>query len=418
MVNERERIVNSLFARTTRGVRLGLDRVRAASERMGAPHSRYPCIHVAGTNGKGSVCTYLESVLRRHGYRTGLFIKPHLVAFEERFLINGKPVVPEAWVSIYHDIARMVEEMDLTFFEVAVLLAFEIFWREQVDWAILETGLGGRLDATNIVTPRVSAITRIGVDHTEYLGTDILSIAGEKLGIVKPGVPVVMAPQDDDRVVELARRVCGDRGAPLTVVGSDETTGDRPGTVRYGDTDLTVGLPGRFQPANAACALRALGTIMPLDTEMVAQGLQEVRLPGRLDMRDVAGRQVLFDVDHNEQAARELAVHVRGGNARRPVCTVAGVMGDKDAGALLAQYASFSDCIVCTRPKTPRAMSAAELASHAPEGDVPEVRVMESVAEAVHWALETREGLVCVAGSFYTVGEAMSALGLAPYDDG
>ena len=162
-------ISQRLFLRTTHGIKLGLDRMRAAADRIGNPQDQYPSVHIAGTNGKGSVCAYLDSCLRRMGFKSGLFTSPHIVDFEERFIINGRPVASESWVAVYRDIEPVIEELGLTFFEAATLIAFELFKREKVEWAVFETGLGGRLDATNIIRPEAAVVTRLAMDHMDLL---------------------------------------------------------------------------------------------------------------------------------------------------------------------------------------------------------------------------------------------------------
>jgi len=168
-----------LFSLATRGIKYDLDRMRHAALMCNNPQDQYSSFHVAGTNGKGSTCAFLESVLRSCGKKTGLFTSPHLVRFEERFMINGRPIGEALWLAVYEDLRPTIDEQELTFFEATTLMAFELFLREKVEWAVFETGLGGRLDATNVVVPRVSVISRLALDHKEYLGNDLVSVAGK-----------------------------------------------------------------------------------------------------------------------------------------------------------------------------------------------------------------------------------------------
>ncbi len=215
-------IEHRLFNRTTKGIKLGLDRMFAAAATLGNPQNAYQCIHVAGTNGKGSTSAFIESVLREHGFKTGLFTSPHIISFEERFMINGKPIITRQWMDVYRSVEPIIEDLRLTFFEAVTLLAFELFKREKVEWAVFETGMGGRLDSTNIIIPKVASITAIAMDHMNFLGDNLLSIAGEKLGIVKKGIPLVMALPLQKEIVELAWAKCKELNAPCFFVSGKD----------------------------------------------------------------------------------------------------------------------------------------------------------------------------------------------------
>ena len=255
-------IIERLFSRTRHGIKLGLDRMLAASDETGNPQNAYSSIHVAGTNGKGSVCAYMEAVIRSTGFRTGLFTSPHIVNFEERFIINGNPVPTLKWLEVYCDVENIIEKYNLTFFEAITLIAFELFKREKVEWAIFETGMGGRLDATNIIVPRVSVISVIGMDHTEYLGKNLSSIATEKLGIVKKNVPLVMLKSPQSAIESLAIKRCDEMSAPCFMVSEDHSgeyaTNVNSTNFLYNGKKFTTTLNGKFQVKNAMVAIKAL----------------------------------------------------------------------------------------------------------------------------------------------------------------
>ncbi|MBD3391981.1 MAG: hypothetical protein GF418_07905 [Chitinivibrionales bacterium] len=416
----RDAVLEHLFAKTTRrGIKLGLERIRAAAAEFGNPQQSYHSIHVAGTNGKGSVCAFLESALRHAGHRTGLFTSPHIVAFEERFAIDGAPVSQQDWLDVYQDLDECIERLGLTFFEAITLLAFEIFRRRDVRWAVFETGLGGRLDATNALAPDACVITTLGIDHAEYLGSTLRAIAREKLGIVKKGVPVVMAEPDDAGVRALARDTCAARSAPLFMVRPADISNVVRENARtcfhYCGREYVIPLYGAFQPLNASCAAKALDVLSCCPADAVSQGIGAVRLPGRFQVIEREGHVWVFDVGHNAQAAKVFAQSVAARFGDTPVCLVAGIMKDKDIPAMMASYAGVCDTFVTTVPQTDRACDASILASHVPQGFAGRVHVAPDVGDALERAAAMARGPICVTGSFYTVGEAMRALGIAPY---
>jgi dihydrofolate synthase/folylpolyglutamate synthase len=330
----REEIIARLFARTTQGIKFGVDRIKEATGRLNNPQDSYKIIHVAGTNGKGSVCAFLESLLRYQGYSTGLFTSPHLVNFEERFIVNGKPVLPEEWLEVYSDIEDIIDHYSLTFFEISTLIAFELFRRKKVDWAIIETGLGGRLDATNIVIPQATIITSLSVDHPEYLGDTLFSVAGEKLGIVKKNAPLIMAKHNDDSVTELALQTCKDSSAPFIVADEKEVdTVTQTGSgnkFQYKGMQYTISMCGKYQIINALCALKAFDALeMPTDDRTV-QAIDKTYLPGRFQIVTVKGKEVIYDTAHNPDASANLCKEIKRRFGNKPVCIVTGIMADKD----------------------------------------------------------------------------------------
>lgn len=414
-----EAIAERLFHRTTKGIRLGLERMQVAVEKIGNPQAAYQSMHVAGTNGKGSTCAYMESVLRAHGVTTGLFTSPHIRRFEERFMINGKPVSGTLWTAVYDDVAGIVEDLDLTFFEAVTLIAFELFKRQRVEWGVFETGMGGRLDATTIIVPSVTVITSLDMDHVQFLGNDLQSIAREKLGIVKNNIPLVMVRPHTREVEALVKRHCEAQKAPLFFVSKDDAKDCRTEgaltSFMHNGTKMTIMLPGGYQVENCLAALTALETVgVPLDQTTI-DGVAKTFVPGRFQVIERAGRPVVFDVGHNPGAAQAFAETVRSRFQHRSLCVVTGIMKDKDIAGILKSYSRVASKLILTRPNVDRAADCEALRKQAPGDFTGQCVCIPDVDNAVKAALAGSEQVVCVAGSFYTVGEAMAALGVEPY---
>ena len=388
-----------LYATQLTGIKLGLDTVRRLLGATGF-QTNAKIIHVAGTNGKGSVCAMLDAVCRARGLRTGLYTSPHLVSFRERVRLDGRPISESAVAEILTNLKDLTAHWDPspTFFELTTVLALDWLRRQHVDVIVLETGLGGRLDATNALTPAVSVITAIDFDHTAWLGDTLEAIAGEKAGIIKPRVPVVSAPQDPEAAAVIAR-TAADRGAPLDVV-----TDPLP-------ADWTLALPGTHQRANAALALAALDAAGISTTDQARRaGLAQVEWPGRFQ-RLQNGR-VILDGAHNPAAARRLAHtwHEEYGD-HHPATLILGMMRDKDIPAVCRALAPLAARVITVPVRNPRAAPPGEIrdafALVAPE--VP-ADVAASLPDALDHARAFPAEVVLVAGSFFLVGEALALL--------
>src|SRR5437867_6352589 len=329
---------------------LKLERMAAALARRGHPEARFPAIHIAGTNGKGSAAAMVDSVLTAAGYRTGLYTSPHLVDFTERIRAGGRTIPRADVVALVGELRSDIEAagIALTHFEFVTLLACEWFARLGVDVGVIEVGLGGRLDATNLVRPVVTAITSIALDHEAWLGHDLAAIAAEKAGIVKPGVPLALGqlPAEAARVVAAHAAAAG---APLVCVGVDATLAETPDGLVFRGPGVTwdglrLALRGPFQPGNAAVALTALALVrerFPCAPEAVRTGLAAVRWPGRLAV--LCERPlVVVDGAHNPAGAATLAAELPGVVGDRRVELVFAVMADKDWRAMLAQIGRAS----------------------------------------------------------------------------
>jgi dihydrofolate synthase/folylpolyglutamate synthase len=375
------------------GVELGLDRVRLALARLGDPQKRFAAVQIAGTNGKGSTAAMAEAVLREAGLKTGLFSSPHLARFTERIRIAGQEVDGDRLAALD---ARVVgTEVPLTYFEVATALGFLAMAEAGVEIAVLETGLGGRLDAVTTCEPCATAITSIGLDHIAYLGDSLAAIAREKAGILKPGVPCFVGRLPPEADVEIDR-VAEAVDAPVFRLGRE-----------FARAPFPVALPGAHQIDNAALAVqlaraaaRQLGK--PLADRTVARGLAGVRWPGRCER---VGDDLLFDGAHNADGARALAATVAALAPGRRVVVLVSIVDDKDPVAMLVALASVAAAIVTTRSDNPRALPPAMLAATA----APFATDVSAVEDPVAALEEARRkagpgGLVVVCGSMFLVG--------------
>jgi dihydrofolate synthase / folylpolyglutamate synthase len=412
-----------LYQLQKHGIKLGLATMTALMGRLGMPQTTYRTLHIAGTNGKGSTAAMAAAILQAAGYRVGLYTSPHLVEFRERIRVNGE-MISESQVAHLTERLQILCQPDLspTFFEDTTAMAFQHFADSEVDVAVLEVGLGGRFDATNVVTPAACAITTISLDHQEYLGNTCSSIAFEKSGIIKPGVPVVLGRlQDDAR--ETIEQVARQRQAPVFRINEHfyaegETTKrfTYRGLGMHYD-ELTCALDGRHQLDNAACALALMATAAPqgitVTAEAVRKGLRVVNWAGRLEVVDRCPT-ILVDGAHNPAAAKALADSFMSSDrsARsRPVVLVLGMMRDKDHRGFVEPLKDLVDEVVLTQAALPRSATAQELRASL-GGLLSDPHVVPSLSDAMTLAkqLATPNGLVCVTGSLMLVGECKAWL--------
>jgi dihydrofolate synthase/folylpolyglutamate synthase len=411
--------------------KFNLENITILLERLGRPDRAYPCVHIAGTNGKGSTAAFLEKILRDAGFRTGLNTSPHLERINERIRLSGEEIADERFAEIFTRIYAVIEELladgelqaHPTYFECVTALAFEAFARERVEFAVIEVGLGGRLDATNVVTPVVSIITRIDFDHENYLGHSLREIAGEKAGIVKARVPVVFAAQLPE-----AREVLLERAKELRcpVVETSEAFRVESETVENGCVRATVAeiasrktlllkprLAGRFQLQNALNAVAAARILQNrkyrITDENIVSGIASTEWPGRLE-RLQTRPDVYLDGAHNPGAARELARFLEENFAGRKVYLIFGAMRDKAVDEVTGMLFPHAQEVIFTQPGTPRAVSARQLAEMA--GDhARKFVVIEDAEQALESALAKAgpEDAIFITGSLYLVGELRHA---------
>jgi dihydrofolate synthase/folylpolyglutamate synthase len=424
-----------LYGLHGQGIRLGLDTARHLVHVLGDPQRGFASVHLAGTNGKGSTAALIASALQASGYRVGLYTSPHLSQFTERIRIDGAPLPDEAIAPLVAEIRESLSLTPLagagmpTFFEFTTAMAFLSFARAAVDVAVVEVGLGGRLDATNLLQPLVSVITPVDYDHQAFLGSKLEQIAGEKAGILKPRVPAVVGPQAAEalEVIEQTARAVDaplwrmDREFAVAVREADlaGTTFDYSGP-RWSLPGVRVGLAGRHQGVNGAMAVAALEALseqgVRVDGEAVRRGLASARWEGRLE---VLGERplLLLDGAHNPGAARALRqalVEMVLPRVRR--ChLLLGILGDKDVSGILAELLPLAGQVIVTAPDSPRAMPPERLAAEAGRW-TDQVTVCRTVAEALETAksLADPQDALCITGSLYTVGEARAILAGEP----
>lgn len=435
--------LNYLFGLQRFGIKLGLENITTLLGMLGSPHRAFPSIHIAGTNGKGSTASFLESILRQSGLQTGLYTSPHLIDFSERIQINGKAIPTRNIVSLTEQIRAQVREMErrgcflpkggktgdpsgrepekatLTFFEFTTAMMFRYFQEEKVDIAVVEAGLGGRLDATNVLDPVASLITSISREHAQYLGGTILEIAGEKAGIIKPGRPLLTStPQA--HVVALFEKRCRDLKSPFLRWGKDFEARERETGIihfrgrRHSYTNLRLGLAGSHQTRNAGLALAAVEILIEagfrIEERHIRHGLAETRWPGRLELVE-AGARILLDGAHNPGATKVLKKALETGYPRRRLIVILGIMADKEISAMMRNIAPQADLLFLTKVRNERAAPVDLLEAESSCYEKP-YRKFGTVAEALDEALAEagKEDLILVTGSLYTVGEARAHL--------
>ncbi|MHB9074283.1 MAG: bifunctional folylpolyglutamate synthase/dihydrofolate synthase [Desulfobaccales bacterium] len=403
------------------GIKFGLSSTLSLLARLKLPYQEGRYIHIAGTNGKGSVAAMLSAILSRAGYPVGLFTSPHLVSFNERYRLKDQEVPADRLLALINEVRAAVDNAEPpTFFEFATAMAFLYFLKEGAGPIILETGMGGRLDATNIVQPLVTVITNISRDHEDHLGEGLLAIAGEKAGIIKPGAPLVtMARQK--QVVTLFRHRCQEEGAPFYQGRVDfKSRGKSKGAFDYfGLTrqiaGLTLKLKGRHQYGNAALALAVVELLskagFPVSEAAIREGLLAARWPGRLEQLRQDPR-IWLDGAHNPAAALTLAQNLKQIRGHGRLIMVMGVMADKDVDTILARLLPLAQAVIFTQPQYFRAATTRDLARRAQPYGL-EIMQVPQVAAAVRQAqsLAGPEDRIVVTGSLYTVGEAKEYFG-------
>jgi dihydrofolate synthase / folylpolyglutamate synthase len=420
--------IDYLYALQKHGIKLALSNSHALMSLMGDPHRKFRSVHVAGTNGKGSTSAFIASMLQAAGYRVGLYTSPHLVSFTERIRINAVLITEAKVVELaarVRDAARKAEgpggmgAFSPTFFEVTTAMAFTYFAEEGVDIAVIEVGMGGRLDSTNVITPLVSVITNIELEHTEFLGATLTEIAGEKAGIIKQGVPVVTGAMQQEVITVIEREAAAREAGvyrlsndfmPVPVVSQRAQIFDYRGiTVSY--EKVRIKMLGRYQVDNASLALATIECLRKagilVDEAAVRRGLEQARWEGRLEL--VARKpDIYLDGAHNPASARMLAATVREmKSAYRRTVLIIGILQDKDCGGIIAALAPLVDHVIVTKPDYSRAMDVQALASairklHGSVGTA------ETVGDAIAMARDNElpDDLVLITGSLYMVGDA------------
>ncbi|HEV2691568.1 MAG TPA: folylpolyglutamate synthase/dihydrofolate synthase family protein [Verrucomicrobiae bacterium] len=409
------------------GANFGLETTRRLAALAGEPQQKLRFIHVAGTNGKGSTCAMLESIYRAAGLRVGLYTSPHLVSFRERMQVNRQFASEAEVARLAGEVQSLLKQFPAdahpTMFEVVTVMALKFFAEQKCDLVIWETGLGGRLDATNIVTPLASVITNIALDHMQWLGDTLEKIAAEKAGIIKPGVPVVTAAREAEGLAVI-ERVAREKGASVTQVGADSSFGVK----------CPTSLLGGHQRLNAALTVATVEVLqgqISVTEEQIRAGLAQVNWPGRLQLIERDGHKILLDGAHNVAGAEVLRAALEGGasvfNSNQEIklaesefgapVVIIGVLGDKEWRAMCGILAPVARKIFTVPVASARTADAGELAAFFktanPEA---EVGAFKNVSEALNASKDAP--LVVVAGSLYLIGEALEVLGVSPSDGG
>jgi dihydrofolate synthase/folylpolyglutamate synthase len=405
----------------------GLERITVLLEKLGNPHQGLKIIHVAGTNGKGAVCKYISSILENAGYRVGVYLSPHIERFSERIVVDKQEISPEDLAMLIAQVRPVVESMKQqkntpTFFEIVTACAFLFFKNQRVDYAVVEVGLGGRFDATNVVRPLVSVITNISLEHTDILGKDIPSIASEKAGIIKDDVPVVTAAVHD--ALETIQQRAQARHAPLVCVdaslwkrtlfqGASQEFVIQGSFKEYA---VRTSLLGRYQGENIALAIAAVERLQMqgvyITDRNIGEGIASVTHPGRMEIVS-EDPLILLDGAHNPAGMRMLASVLKEDFSKYSVVLVLGMLKDKDVAVMISTIVPLSEVIIVTRSANPRA-SDPHLLRETIQGFDPNKKIYEtsSVPEAIKQAkqIAQQKGLICVSGSLFTVGEARQYL--------
>jgi dihydrofolate synthase/folylpolyglutamate synthase len=413
------------------GWQLGLERIEKLCEFFGQPQRQYPAVHVAGTNGKGSTAAMLAAIGKAAGLRTGLYTSPHLVHLNERIQIDGAPVSFQEIEETLRSCRPLAESLRATYFEVITAIAFEIFAQRQVELAIIETGLGGRLDATNVVQPEATVITSIGLEHQKYLGRTLAQIAGEKAGIIKKGVPCVFGARQKTARTKILEQ-CRKLKAPfydlreqsqinkIEVHPTNSRFTIRLPNFNFDLKDVDCALTGRHQATNAALAVLTAVLLreksFPIDADAIRQGLQTAHWPARLQIVQQQPT-ILVDAAHNADGMRVLARHLAETFSWKRLLVVMGLLEDKTLPPILKAWKNLQPHFVFATPPTDRARPAAQLAKAAKAlGFAAETA--DSPAEAFTRARAAcgDDDLLCVTGSHYLIGELMQENLLpAPY---
>jgi len=405
------------------GIKLGLDRIKHICKKLGNPQNSYKIIHVGGTNGKGSVCKFLESVLVKGGYKVGTYTSPHLQRFSERFVINNKEISESDIVKLVLEIKIIVDEMVKdgnipTFFEIITAMAFQYFKNKNVDFAIIEVGLGGRFDATNIVDPIATIITNVSYEHEKILGDKIEDISFEKAGIIKKGIPIITAVTG--KALDVIKKIALENNSTITIIDSDswiKTRGENNwqefqiyGSLK--EYNVRTSIIGKHQGENIALAIGAIETLQMngiyITDESIFEGFEKTRNPGRMEI--VRNKPlVLLDGAHNVAGITYLRNTLEEEFIYEKLILIIGILSDKNIKAILDIITPIADIIVVTKSQNIRAFEPLSLKKMIGKNDI---IVKDRVFDAIKYAKKIAKynDVICITGSLYTVGEARDYL--------
>ena len=409
--------VTHLYGLQKYGIKFGLSKTSNLLKNLNNPHDGQKYIHIGGTNGKGSVAAFVASILKETGLKVGLYTSPHLVRFTERFKINHVEITREKAADLIRELTDMfVPEEPPTFFEATTAMALVYFARENIDISVMEVGMGGRLDATNVITPLVSVITNISMEHQLFLGSRLLDIAGEKGGIIKDGVDVVTGVTQPS-VVRLFETICADKKSPMWRLGKDIHCRATVSGLHYRGINrhlkgLNLGLKGKFQNHNGALALAVIELLekkgFKVSSQDIREGLKKTTWPGRMHVV-AKNPTIVLDGAHNPKAMKALADSIKKGFRFRQMILVIGVMEDKEIGQILRRIVPHSDYVIYTRPIYYRAARPEILMAKGARLGKPG-EIVPLLSEAIEKAedMADPQDLIVITGSLFTVGEAMT----------
>ncbi len=418
---EFDKCISEMYGLRRFGIILGLETTKIILEGLGNPQDQFASVHIAGTNGKGSIASFICTILRESGFKVGLYTSPHLVRFNERIKVNNQEISDQEVLEAYKAVKKAgCGDREPTFFEYTTAMAFYHFGQQDIDWAIIETGMGGRMDSTNVIHPAVSVISNISLEHQNYLGDTLEQIAGEKGGIIKKDTPVVTGATQEN-VLSVFQKLADERSAPLYSLGRDFRT--EPGGqnrftyIGLHETwhNLQTGLQGRHQVDNAAIALSACEILqtgygkqpsIAIPINAIKDGLKKTKWPGRLE-KIMDSPLVILDGAHNLDAVRILSEYLTEELFDRKITLVAGILDDKSYEAMLQNLLPHCARVILTRSKIDRAIDPVIMKPIA-ERYISDVKIVDDVSAAVQYALETvsQDEAICISGSLYVVGEA------------
>lgn len=418
--NNYTKCLDEMFGLRRFGIKLGLDVIRNILNNLKNPEQNFSCIHIAGTNGKGSIASALATILHASGYKTGLYTSPHLVTFNERICINSIQISNDDVITSYQAVKTACRGMrEPTFFEYTTAMALYQFAKSEVDWAVIETGMGGRLDATNILCPNLSIVTNISLEHRSYLGNTIAEIAGEKGGIIKAKTPVVTGVTQKNAITVI-KEIASKKSAPLYRLKKHfHVRRNQNGRFSYSGIDhqwqgLKTNLPGGHQIDNAALVLAACEVLQQqnvlLQFDTIKNCLKTYKWPGRLEIID-SSPIIIIDGAHNLMAARYLSKFLKKNLADKDITLIIGVLDDKPYESILKSLLPNCNRVILTRPEIDRSLSPETLYPYA-AAILNNTEIVADVGDAVNHALDTTppDAAICIAGSLYVVGEAKQAL--------
>jgi len=411
--------INWLYSFEKFGIKLGLERITYICTELGDPQNIYKIIHVGGTNGKGSVCKFLESILVKSGYNVGVYTSPHLQRFSERFIVNSKEISESELVLLIEKVKPIVDDMVVnnntpTFFEIVTAMAFQYFKDKKVEFAIIEVGLGGRFDATNIVNPMVTIITNVSLDHQDRLGNKIEDIAFEKAGIIKQGIPVITAASGP--ALEIIKKISEEKKSDITIIGRDswrKISGSEnwqefliSGPIK--DYKVTTFMFGKYQGENIAISLSTVEVLqingVYIPDKSIYEGLEKINNPGRMEIVSFEPM-ILLDGAHNVEGMANLRKSIEEELIFNGFILILGILKDKNIKEILDVITPISDVIITTKSHNLRACDPAILKDMIKEK---EVVIIDDISKAVDYAksISSIQDLICITGSLFTVGEA------------